>query len=217
MSVQNYPTKALFGGSFDPVHWGHLRPLKQVAEQLNLKQIELLPCQIPPHKSSLASSVEQRIAMLEQVCEAEPLFSLNKTELSLPAPSYTVRSLRHLRTQNSDLSLWFIMGMDSFSNLANWYQWQQLFALSHIVVCRRPGYALPINDLLTKELNKRCCSSLKEFLQQQQGLIMLLDTELQDISSTQIRQLLASNNDLSHKVPESVLAYIRKHGLYAQH
>lgn len=203
----------ILGGTFDPIHYGHIRPTMEVKQALALDKILLLPNHIPPHKQAPNLSTLQRLTMVNDVCQQIDGFELCDIEAKRDAPSYTVLTLELLRAQYPHDSLYFIMGMDSFIQLPSWYQWQRLFELAHIVVCQRPGWQLSPNSPMQHLLQQRQVSGSPTSVATH-GLIFPVTVTEQAISSTQIRAALAKG-DIPHDVLMPVtLDYIQKQQLY---
>ncbi|MDO6676938.1 nicotinate-nucleotide adenylyltransferase [Shewanella sp. 4_MG-2023] len=191
----------ILGGTFDPIHYGHIKPAIEVKQQLNLDKIWLMPNHIPPHKQTTKVSSEQRLAMAELVCQQYDELEVCDIEINRDSPSYTVTTLELLTQRYPQHQFYFIMGTDSFIQLASWYQWQQLFALCHLVVCRRPGWSAshdhPMMQLLKQ---KQVDCQQAESIEAKVGNIFPVEVTLQDISSTEIRaqltQIMANETHL---------------------
>ena len=145
----------VFGGTFDPIHIGHLRMALELKEQLGLDEMRLLPCHQPPHRDAPQVSSAQRAEMLRIALHDCPELQLDERELRRDKPSYTYDTLMELRAElGDDVSLVLCMGADAFSGLPNWYCWQELIRLAHLVVIARPGWNIPesgdARDLLDK-------------------------------------------------------------------
>ncbi len=200
----------LFGGSFDPVHYGHLRAVQEAAEQLGVEQVKLLPCHIPPHKESLKASVSQRLHMLQLAIAEQPNLSVDTWELEQPKASYTLNTLKRYRASYGDeISLIFLMGWDSLQSLPSWYHWQELAELSNFAVWRRPGYS-ELNHQVQAWLDTRL-SEVADLKNQSSGHVCFLQTTPLDVSSSAVRNGDAMNTEL---LPESVYRYIRECNLY---
>ncbi|QYJ87051.1 nicotinate-nucleotide adenylyltransferase [Shewanella mesophila] len=208
----------ILGGTFDPIHFGHINPLLEVYQALDLDQIWLMPNHIPPHKQQPNSSTKHRLAMANLVCEQYPQLVLCDIEAKRDTPSYSVATLEALRKTHPKDHLLFIMGMDSFVNLPSWYQWQRLLTLCHIVVCQRPGWQVADNPLMQQLLEKHAGDkhslATAELNQEYSGIIFTVDITEQPYSSTDIRAQLASNKLTDDAMPEVISTYITEHGLY---
>ncbi len=206
----------ILGGTFDPIHFGHINPLLEVKRALELDQVWLMPNHIPPHKQQPNSTTAHRLAMTHLVCQQYPEFTLCDIEAKRDTPSYSVTTLQVLKQEHPNDQLLFIMGMDSFINLPKWYQWQQLFELCHIVVYQRPGWNIELNPQMQQLLTER--QGDKATLQQNNppscGLIFPIEITQQPYSSTDIRSQLADQQLKADALPQIVIDYIRQHNLY---
>ena len=209
----------LLGGTFNPIHWGHLLPTKTIMNELNLSRVMLIPNHRPPHKQTPGVDSNKRAAMVKLACEQmkkqyNSEFETNLLELERTEPSYTVETLKILQQQNPNTPLCFLMGLDSLINFHTWYQFEQIIELCHLVVSTRPGYQLPANSEAANMLSQRQVQSPQELEQSLGGKIYLANIEPVDVSSSQIRASLAENKKVDHLLPENVLTYINKMQLY---
>jgi nicotinate-nucleotide adenylyltransferase len=211
----------ILGGTFDPIHLGHIRPALEIKTQLQLDEVWLMPNHVPPHKQSTNVDSQHRVAMVEQVCLQYSELKLCDIEIKRHTPSYTVVTLQQLTQTYPQHQFYFIMGMDSFINLPSWHLWQQLFELCHIVLCKRPGWHLETSHPMQKVLNKKAISRATHLAQSQVsqshstfGSIIPVEINLQDISSTQVRKKLQSNEDVSTLIEPCTEDYIEQHQLY---
>ncbi|MCM2679086.1 nicotinate-nucleotide adenylyltransferase [Echinimonas agarilytica] len=199
------------GGTFDPIHRGHIEIAHFVHNQLNLNQLQLIPNHQPPHKNSTAVTAEHRLEMARIAAAPFTELSVNDIELNQNSPSYSVNTLRKLRKRHPDAALFFIMGMDSFANLSSWYRWDQLLHLCHLVVCRRPGDSVKANSLEEQLLKQYQSSAVAA---ENFGHIICLENPHWQISSTEIRTSLACQNENIPQLDPAVEDYIRAHQLY---
>lgn len=206
----------ILGGTFDPIHYGHIRSAMEVKTRLGLDKILLMPNHIPPHKHITHSTTTQRLEMVTQVCNELAGFELCDIEAKRDTPSYTVVTLKQLSQLYPNDELFFIMGTDSFIHLQSWHKWQQLFKYANFVVCQRPGWHLSHDNPMQHELfiRKATIDSLTNSNAPKHGRIFTMDINPQDISSSQIRSQLALG-----KIPQDVLMpitlnYILKQRLY---
>ncbi|NQY63010.1 MAG: nicotinate-nucleotide adenylyltransferase [Alteromonadaceae bacterium] len=208
-------TIGILGGTFDPIHNGHIDSAKQAASWLGIKQLMLMPCHIAPHKNYTNASSQQRAAMVQLVCNKESLFELDDRELRRQETSFTVKSLKEIENQQPDTQIFFLMGLDSLLTFTSWYQWQDILKLCHIVVIARPGYD-------TNKLNSETQALLKQYQEddlnqvkaRNSGCIIFTPNHLSDISSTQIRHQIANKTLNKDLLPASVLYFINKYQLY---
>lgn len=208
--------EAIFGGTFDPIHYGHLRSAEALAMLAGLNKITLMPNNVPPHRPQPAASPAQRLEMLRLAVAGDPLFAIDDRELHRDEPSRTVDTLRSLRQQRGPhQSLAFIIGQDSLLSLNKWYQWRELSALCHLLVCRRPGYApQPDSRELQDWLQAHQTEDIARLHQQPAGLVFLAETPLWPVSATDIRQRLRAGLPCEDLLPADVLRYITQTGLY---
>ncbi|MFT6897520.1 MAG: nicotinate-nucleotide adenylyltransferase [Paraglaciecola sp.] len=208
------PVQGLFGGTFDPIHNGHLKPLLEAAKQTSIKHIAVIPCHIPVHKKGPMSSSEHRLAMVELAIAPYPELTADPREIKRNQPSYSIDTLRELRVEYPRAPLCFFIGMDSLISLTTWHEWQALSDYCHLVVCGRPGYAAQLPPELLSTLHKRQITDPQILHQQLAGCIYVAQTTLLDISSTDLRQRLAKGQSTLSMLPAKVLAYIQQHKLY---
>ena len=210
---------AILGGTFDPVHWGHVRIASETAAALQLPEVRLMPSQVPVHRAAPGATGEQRLAMLKLAVAGAPGLSVDDRELTRDTPSYTALTLASLRAEFPLRPLLWLIGIDAFMHINHWYQWPRLFELAHFVVLNRPGFA--VSQALSPALNEvwqgRLTRSADALTQTKHGHIFLHTVTPQIISATAIRNTIAagaSDNALVSLLPMPVLAYIRAHQLY---
>lgn len=205
---------AILGGTFDPVHFGHLRPALELS-QLGFDEVRLMPCHVPAHRQTPDCSAEQRLAMVELAVKNEPRLSVDSRELEREGDTFTVDTLTEMRTElGHDVSLNLVMGMDSFVTLARWHCWEQLIDLANIVVTQRPGVALPTEGVMARFLKARQVASIEQLKQASNGRVLVQQLALLDISATRIRALIKAGQSARYLVPETVWDYIETHRLY---
>ncbi|NIF23001.1 nicotinate-nucleotide adenylyltransferase [Candidatus Pantoea multigeneris] len=207
---------ALFGGTFDPIHYGHLHPVMALAGQTGLQKVTLLPNNVPPHRPQPEATALQRVAMLERAIADLPLFEIDTRELDRETPSWTVATLEALRAERGPHQpLGFIIGQDSLLSLSKWHRWQDLLSLCHLLVCQRPGYA---TQMETPEMQQWLMANQAQDIQQLHqtpaGYVWLADTPLVNISATEIRQRRHQGRSCSDLLPAAVIDYIDAVGLY---
>jgi nicotinate-nucleotide adenylyltransferase len=208
----------ILGGTFNPIHLAHLRIAEEVREVCALDRILFLPAAAPPHKTvAEAVTFSHRLAMVEAAVADQPAFLASDLEGRRQWRSFSVHTLEILRQQQPEDRFFFIIGMDSFRDIATWHDYRKLFALANVVVAARPG--LPRDrsqEMLPVAIRGQFCyDNAAKILRHSSGtsLIFLEETYL-DISSTRIRQLLAAGRSIRYLVPPAVAAYIDRHGLY---
>lgn len=204
----------VYGGTFDPVHYGHLRTALEVKEHLQLEEILFVPCAQPPHRTAPSASAEHRITMLKLGIHEMPGFRVDTRELEREGYSYTTDTLASLRQEDQDRTVCLIVGMDAFLGFPGWYRWQDLFELAHIVVMLRPGTDLSLTEPLESSVSERRVSKISALKSNQCGLVFFQPVTLLDISSTGIRNMIRQGDDPRYLLPDSVWAMIREKTLY---
>lgn len=204
----------IFGGTFDPIHIGHLRLALELKQQLALDQMYLLPCYLPPHRSAPGASAKQRVDMLQLALQDCRELQVDTRELQRDKPSYTLDTLMELRAEvGVQTSLSLCMGMDSFCALDSWYEWQQLIRFAHIVVVERPGYELPAVGPVA-ELVGRHGADLTALKAAAMGAVVVVAPRLLPVSATEIRAQLKAGQSPQFLLPDAVLNYIHAQQLY---
>jgi nicotinate-nucleotide adenylyltransferase len=204
----------LFGGSFDPIHFGHLYLAKYLYEHLSLDEIQFIPCKLSPLKLHTHAGVQHRLAMLKLALSHYPGFVINDCELSRPAPSYTVDTLIILKQQHPDAHFSFILGADVLLQFRQWYRWKDILHLTHFIVIPRPEVHLPKKSWITQLVEKNQCFSIQALQHFSAGKFLLQSPPPHLISATVIRDKIAQGEDVRSLVPEEVLQYILLHKLY---
>lgn len=206
----------IFGGTFDPIHYGHLRMAEELANALSLEEVRFIPAGQPPHRASPRTDAKHRLEMTRLAITGNPRFVLDDREVREPRASYTFDTLTSLRHElGADRPLWLLMGADAFLGLTAWKEWRQLFNLAHIAVAHRPGYRLTqsdmLPDILRRELEHRRCDAPPASPAES---IFLKPVTALDISATGIRQHLSSGTSARYLLPDTVLNYIQQQHLY---
>jgi len=209
----------ILGGTFDPIHLGHTQSAQAVANELGLTKILLIPAHIPPHKISEKlvphASAKQRAAMVEIACQESTLFSCDQRELKRSGHSYTVDTLKELKQQSPNQPLYFIIGMDSLLTFTQWYQYQEILSLCHLVVNTRPNYSLErLNETTKTLLNNYQTTDITQLSLFESGKIFFVNKCFFDISSTHIRQRLAQNQRCTDQLLPAISEFIHKNKLY---
>jgi len=204
----------ILGGTFDPVHFGHLRPALDVAEQLNLDHVRLIPCSVPPHRTQPQATAQQRLTMLQLAIKNNSQFIVDDREIQREGPSYTVDTLKSLRDEFPDTALYLILGTDAFLGLQSWHQWSQIIELAHIVVMQRPDEKLNISEEFKQWYQKHLVKADKQT--ELAGSIWPVNVMQLAISATFIRQQITAGSSPQFLLPDSVISLIEMLGLYQQ-
>ena len=204
----------VFGGTFDPIHYGHLRTAFELLQALNFEEIRFMPCGNPPHRDQAHADAEFRFEMVAAAIEGQHGFVIDDRELSRKGPSYSVDSLNTLRTDFPLRSIALIIGMDAFINLPKWHQWQEILQLSHIVVAHRPGWRLPDIGPLGELLTTKGTHRVDDLHEAKSGHIYIHDVTQLEISSSEIRELISLNRIPRFLMPDSVCEIIKRTRCY---
>lgn len=204
----------ILGGTFDPIHHGHLRLALELYEALDLKQVRLIPLATPPHRLAPIAPARLRLAMLEAAIGNEPALLADDRELRRQGPSYTVDTLSDLRRELADIPVCLLLGMDAFAALHTWHRWQQLIGLTHIVVASRSEAYLPVTGAVMDLFERHKTTDLQDLQRMPAGRIVLQPIPVLDISASRIRALIARGRNPRYLLPEPVIALINQHNLY---
>lgn len=209
------PLTVLYGGSFDPVHNGHLAVARNARDILQA-QVRLMPAADPPHKGPTGASAQQRAQMLQLAVADIPGLAVDLRELDRDGPSYTVDTLRQLRDEVGGTTPWAILlGADSFLGLPGWKQWRALFGLAHIVIAERPGSSLEaVAPELEQEVSQRWAVQPADLHATPSGLVYRLQQPLLPESASAIRAAIAAGTPWRHWVDPAVADFIDREGLY---
>jgi len=208
---------AILGGTFNPPHYGHIEPALQVLAKLNIDKLGLMPCKIAPHKS-VSVNETHRVNMVKLCCEGDSRLYSELIELSLPAPSYTVKTLRALKHRDKK-TICFFIGADSLYNLMSWFEWERILDYCHLVVMRRDSDTFTPPDTLVEWLEAHKTEDYSQLHAKPNGYVLLADTPLHDVSSTQLRDAIhntASTQLITRWMPDAITNYIHTHQLYQE-
>lgn len=208
----------VFGGTFDPVHHGHLRPAFEVMEALELDEMRFVPSRLPPHRPAPHASPEHRFDMLQLAVAGEPRFTVDTRELERDGPSYMADTLASLRDEFGDTPLFLVLGLDAFLGLGAWHEWRRIPDLAHIVVAHRPGWQLDSQVRGSAEaldlLRTARVDHPAGLMARPAGGVWLQPVTPLDISATALRALVAGGKSPRYLLPDPVWRYIEKEGLY---
>jgi len=209
----------ILGGTFDPIHNGHVRLALEAQEQLKLHQVRLIPVNIPPHRSIPVVSTEHRLAMMQLAIDNEPTLSLDLRELESEEISFTINTLKALRQEFTDDALCLIVGIDAFNKIDSWKDWQDLLDYAHIIVANRPDSLAnkPTKDIspeLQRWIEKHQITDHTQLKNNLSGNIVFINIPMLDISSSMIRQLNSEQKTLEDLLPNTIQTYIKDNHLY---
>ncbi|MGA9854107.1 MAG: nicotinate-nucleotide adenylyltransferase [Gammaproteobacteria bacterium] len=206
----------IFGGSFDPIHFGHLRPALEILDALSLDEIRFIPTGQPAHRGLPVAPARLRLEMVKAAVTMEPRFVVDEREIKRRTPSYTADTLAELRDEYPDDALALLVGMDAFLGFPGWHQWRKMFDYAHVVVAHRPGWVLQSGGDLADVIYKRQAMSALELWSATAGRILLQPVTQLEISSTQVRASIAAGGDPRYLVPEPVRELIHNSNCYMQ-
>jgi nicotinate-nucleotide adenylyltransferase len=205
----------VFGGTFDPIHYGHLRTAFEMLQALRFDEVRFMPCRNPPHRSEPIADAELRLAMVRVATDAQAGFVVDDQELQRDGPSYSVDTLAALREKYPQRSLGLIIGMDAFLGLPKWHHWRKILQLAHIVVAHRPGWRAPdlgpLGDILADSGTHR----INDLHHKLSGHIYIHDVTQLEISSSDIRELVRLGRNPRFLMPDGVRELIEQSGCYA--
>jgi len=205
----------VFGGTFDPIHYGHLRTAFELLQSLKLAQVRFLPTGNPPHREAPLASSELRLQMVRAAVAGQPGFTVDDREIRRSGVSYSIDTLTDLRREHANRSLCLLLGMDAFLGMPTWHRWREIFELAHVVVAHRPGWKAPITGPLGEEMVDRGTGTVRDLHTMMAGRIHVQAVTQLEIASTDLRALILSGRDLRYLVPEAVRDLIMSSGCYA--
>ena len=194
----------IFGGTFDPIHYGHLRTAFEVLQALSLAEVRFIPCGDPPHRGVTFAAAGMRARMVELATGDQPEFVVDDRELRREGPSYSVDTLDSLRQEFPGRSLCLIVGMDAFLGLPGWHRWDEILAFAHMIVAHRPGWQVPEDGVLGDLLRECRTTSTRDIHGAENGYIYVRAVTQLEIASTEIRKLVAAGRDPRFLMPDAV-------------
>jgi nicotinate-nucleotide adenylyltransferase len=206
----------IFGGTFDPIHFGHLRSALELQQRLRLARVHFVPCGDPPHRSAPMTDGPLRLRLVKAAIADEPQFVADDRELRRPGRSYTIDTLTSFRAEFPRHPLCLLLGMDAFLGLPRWHRWRELLDLAHIVVARRPGWQAPVEGTLGELLAERKTASHRDLHESLHGRVHVEAVTQLEISSTELRSSIRAGLDPKFLMPDSVRRIILETECYAE-
>ena len=206
----------ILGGTFDPVHHGHLRLAIEMAEALDLAEVRLVPLFLPPHREPPTAPAALRLCMLNAAVADTPPLTVDDRELRRARVSYTVETLAGLRGDLPGRPLCLILGMDAFAGLEGWQRWREIIDLAHLAVAKRPGSALSPSGPIQDVLDRHGVTDPSDLHRREAGCLLIRDVPALDISASAIRARIAAGRSPRHLLPDAVLDIIERNGLYRE-
>ena len=204
----------IFGGTFDPIHIGHVRTALDIRQDLALDEVRLIPCNVSPHRDAPLASSAQRLAMLQAAIQGEPGLHIDDRELRRAAPSYTVDTLLSLRAEFGDTPLCLMMGMDSFQALNTWHRWRDIITLVHVVVMTRPGWLPPTQGEVAELIIQHGVYDPMLLRDTSAGCVLLRPVSQLNIAASRIRSAVKEGKSARYWVPDGAWDIIKKEGIY---
>lgn len=204
----------ILGGTFDPIHLGHLRMALELQESLNLQRIHIVPCYRPVHRKTPVASPSERLAMVQQAIRAEPALFADDREIRRQNPSYMIDTILDMREEFKQTPLCLIIGIDAFLGFPGWHRFKEILDLTHLVVAHRPQYQLPATGVIAELLAARLQQNHQFIQQNEAGGIFLMPITQLEISASDIRKQFAMGRNPRYLLPDSVYDYIKQHDIY---
>ena len=204
----------VLGGTFDPIHHGHLRIALEILELLGLDQLRLIPLHTPSHRNIPIAKPEQRLAMLKLATEGIPELIADDCEIRRQGTSYMIDTLQTITREHKGHTIYLIMGMDAFQTIDTWQQWHELLNYAHIALVDRPGNNPEFDRPQIADFYSKYKVTQQTELNKSSGNIIRLTTPKLDISSSQIRQFISEGKNIRYLLPDKVITYIKTHSLY---
>ncbi len=206
----------VFGGTFDPIHYGHLRTAFEMLQALSFDEVRFIPCGDPPHRGTTFADADSRFEMVRVATEDQPGFVIDDRELRRDGPSYTVETLETLRAEFPERSMGLIIGMDAFLGLPRWHRWTEILNLAHIVVAHRPGWKAPDIGPLGEMITATGTHRVQDLHDATHGRLHIHAVTQLEISSTEIRDLIAAGRDPRFLMPDAVRDVIAGNRCYGE-
>ncbi len=204
----------IFGGTFDPIHYGHLRTAFEMLQALRFEEVRFIPCGDPPHRGITYADAELRYRMVDAAIKGQEGFLSDDRELRREGPSYSIDTLTDLREEFPERSLGLIVGMDAFLELPKWHRWDEILNFAHIVVAHRPGWRVPDIGELGNLIAENGTHRVDDLHEVTHGRIHIHAATQLEIASTEIRDLVATGRDPRFLMPDAVRDVIKQTNLY---
>ena len=212
---QTHKAIGILGGTFDPIHLGHLRMALELYEELDLAKVHIIPCFQPVHRKLPVASPKQRLAMVECAIENEPALFADAREIRRKAPSYMIDTILEMRQETPHTPLCLLLGIDAFLGFPSWHRWKEILEQAHIIIAQRPQYQLPTTGIIGDLLKERLKNEVAYIHENTSGGILLRPITSLEISATDIRKQIAMGRNPRYLLPDDVYAYIKQHGTYS--
>lgn len=211
---QTHKAIGILGGTFDPIHLGHLRMALELYEALDLAKVHIMPCYQPMHRQAPIATPEQRLAMVNQAVLGEAALLADEREIKRKGPTYTIDTLLEMRTELPETPLCLLVGIDAFLGFLSWHRFKEILDYSHIIVAHRPHYQLPREGILADLISERLQHEIAYIHENLAGGILFRPITALEISATDIRKQIAMERNPRYLLPEGVYEYIKEHKTY---
>lgn len=212
---QTHKAIGILGGTFDPIHLGHLRMALELYEALNLTKVHIIPCFRPVHRKDATATSEQRLAMVERAIDNEPALCADPREIQRGGPSYMIDTLLSLHRDFPNTPLCLLIGIDAFLGFLSWHRWEEILDQSHIIIAHRPHYQLPTTGVIADILQQRLTQETNYIHEHLSGGILIRPITALEISATDIRKQIAMGKNPRYLLPDAVYDYIKQFGIYS--
>lgn len=212
---KTHPAIGILGGTFDPIHLGHLRLALELKESLTLNRVHIVPCYRPVHRKLPAADPADRLAMVRCAVANEPAFVVDDREIKRQNPSYMIDTILEMRAEMPDQALCLLLGIDAFLGFASWHRWKDILEEAHLVVAHRPQYQLPKTGVIADLLTSRLQDDPSYVHEQRAGGILLRPITQLEISASDIRKQFAMGRNPRYLLPDRVYDYIKQHSIYS--
>lgn len=211
---QTHKAIGILGGTFDPIHLGHLRMALELYEALDLAKVHIIPTFQPMHRKQPVATPEQRLAMVRKAVEGEDALFANDCEIRRSGPTYTIDTLLEIQKSLPDVPICLLVGIDAFLGFLSWHRWEEILKLAHIIIAYRPHYHLPQTGMVADLIAKHLQQDSTFIHENSAGGILVRPITALEISATDIRKQIAMGRNPRYLLPDSVYEYIKNHGIY---
>ena len=208
------PPIGILGGTFDPIHMGHLRLAIEAHENLSLEKVHIIPCFQPVHRTPPTASETARFKMVQAAILTEPALFADPREIARRNPSYMIDTLLELRAEKPHTPLCLLLGVDAFLNFHTWHRFKEILDIAHLVIAHRPFFQPPAEGVIAEIIKERVCAEVASLHQRLGGALFFLPIPLLDISSTILRAHIAAGKNVRYLLPEKVYEYILEKKCY---
>lgn len=209
------PPIGILGGTFDPIHLGHLRMALELHDELDLAKVHITPCYSPVHRKLPMANAKQRFAMIECAVTNEPALVADAREIKRGGPSYTIDTLQEMQKEYPGTALCLLVGIDAFLGFASWHRWQEILDHAHIIIAHRPNYQLPESGVIADLISKHLQNDTQFIHHHLAGGILLRPITALEISATDIRKQIAMGKNPRYLLPDTVYQYIQENHVYS--